>query len=97
MLGAPARLRKYADGLASGLLTVLEVAAVLDLLAECSARAATGAGAPASLRGEVLAYLAEVSLNRAAPGVLPRPVGHGVACRPVARGRGRVAPPVPSC
>lgn len=61
MRGPSGRLQRYTDVLAFGLLTVPEVtSALLDVLAESDDRAALGVGAPASLRGPVQAYLAEI-------------------------------------
>jgi hypothetical protein len=61
MPGPSAQLQRYANGLASGLLTVPEVAsAVLDVLADAADRAALWASAPAGLWGRVMAHLAEV-------------------------------------
>jgi hypothetical protein len=59
--GPAATLQRYADLLASGLLTAPEVSSsVLEMLAESADRAGLWAGAPAALRGAVLAYLAEI-------------------------------------
>jgi hypothetical protein len=64
MLGAAARLQKYADGLRAGLLSVPEVAtAVLDTLGESADRGVLWAGAPVELRRAVLGYLAAAGLD----------------------------------
>lgn len=61
MRGPAALLRRYADGLAAGWLSVPEVAsAVINVLAEVADRSAFWAGAPAALRGAVMAYLAKI-------------------------------------
>ena len=68
MRGPAATLERYARGLQSGLLTAPEVAsAALVVLADASDRAGLWAGAPAALRGPVLAYLAEFGAANVPP------------------------------
>ena len=68
MRGPAATLQRYADGLASGLLTAPEVAsAVLEMLAEAADCAGLWSGAPASLRQSVFAYLVELGAANVPP------------------------------
>jgi hypothetical protein len=62
-------LQRYAELLASGLLTPPEVASgVLNLIADSSDRAGLWSGAPPVLRQSVVAYLAEVGADGVLPG-----------------------------
>jgi len=66
--GPAATLQRYADGLASGLLTVPEVtSSVLEMLAESADRVELWASAPAALRRSVLAYVAEIGAANVPP------------------------------
>ena len=68
MRGPEAALQRYADLLASNLLSAPEVAsAVLERLAESADRARLWARAPSALRRAVLAYLTEVGVANVPP------------------------------
>jgi hypothetical protein len=68
MRDAPTRLKKYADLLATGVLSVTEAAsAVLHVLAESTDCVPLWADAPVSLREPVLAYLVGVGLDGLPP------------------------------
>src|SRR5579872_3410759 len=68
MRDASKRLKKYADSLASGIITVTEAtSAVLDVLAESADYAPLWADAPVSLKEPVLTYLVDVGLDGLPP------------------------------
>lgn len=68
MRGPTDLLQRFADGLASGLLTPAEVAsAVLEVLAESSDHAGLWAGASPSLREAVVKHLGEVGAANVPP------------------------------